>query len=279
LAINYVNQTTYIKLLPEVWATQPEYAPNNATGLQRSSRIIDFDGPGYKYHLPIVGTIAATTVSPQAAGVANTVAGTETEVTASPALTYASVYVLEDIMVMGIDPIRTYTPALATSINQQIDIDGFALAGSLTHSQTDAADFTLPTMQTLVSKILNGGGDKVKLGQLDGWYSPLKWDSMMAIGDLMNAAVGGESDGPSKTGTLGMRFGVNLDFTANVLVSSTLRNIIIARGQSLGLVRKNRPKVEMERSDLVNKIVASMVYKWMVIHAGTGGQHIVTTLT
>ena len=122
MAVNFVNQTTYIKLLPEVWATQPEYAPNNATGLQRSSRIIDFDGPGYKYHLPIVGTIGSTTVSPQAAGVANTVANTETEVTAQPALTYASVYVLEDIMVMGIDPIRTYTPALATSINQQIDI-------------------------------------------------------------------------------------------------------------------------------------------------------------
>lgn len=283
MAVNYTTQTTAAKLLPELWAAQPEYAVNNQLGFVRS--VTDsgetYFGPGYKIHIPIVGTIAASSpgVLGNSAPVANVTANTETEVTASPTVIYAAVYFQEDVSTtMAYGDIKTYTPAISQALYQQIDVDGLSLFASLTHSQTDGADFTAANCQTLISKIINGGGDKVQLGQLDGWYHPLKWDAIMSDASFYSGAVRGEDNSPAKTGTLGMAWGVNFNFTANVQTSTTLRNLIVSK-KSMILVRKNRPKIEMERSDLVTKVVGSTVYKFIVLHAGTGGQHIITTLT
>lgn len=279
MAVNNVTQTTAAKLLSELWANQPEYAVNNARGFTKS--IWDtgetYFGPGFKVHIPIVGTIAASTYS---GSVANTVANTETEITATPAVIYAAVYLQEDvILTTAYDAVRTYTPAIAEGLYQQIDIDGLSLYASFTsNDSTDAADFTAATFQGLVSKILSNGGDKVQLGQLDGWYHPLKWDAIMGIADFYTASVRGEDNSSAKTGNLGMTFGVNMNFTKNVQTSTTLRNLIVSK-KSMILVRKNRPKIEMERSDLLTKVVGSTMYKVVVLHEATGGMHRITTTT
>jgi hypothetical protein len=75
-----------------------------------------------------------------------------------------------------------------------------------------------------------------------------------------------------------MAFGVNFNFTGNVATSTTLRNLIVSK-KSMVLVRKNRPKVEMERTDLTTKVVASMMYAIVVLHQATGGMHRITTTT
>lgn len=285
MAIVYTTQTTAVKALPELWAAQPEYAVNNQLGFVKSC----FDtgdqyiGPGYKIHIPIIDVIAATSIgAAMSAGVANSVAGTPTEGNTSgytPTVVYAAIYFLEDVsLTMAYGDIKTYTPALSQSLYQQIDVDGLSQYAGLTHSQTDAGDFTAANFHALVSKIINGGGDKVQMGQLDAWYHPLKWDSVMSIADFYSGAVRGEDNSPAKTGSVGMAFGVNFNFTANVQTSTTLRNVIVGK-KALALVRKNRPKIEMERTDLITKVVASTMYKFAPLHPGTGGQHIVTTLT
>jgi hypothetical protein len=274
-----------VKALPELWAAQPEYAVNNQLGFVRSCTDTGetYIGPGYKIHIPIIDVIPVTSVgAAMAAGVGTSSPGTPTEGNTSgytPTVIYAAVYFLEDVsLTMAYGDIKTYTPALSQTLYQQIDVDGLSQFAGLTHSQTDTADFTAANCQALIAKIMNGGGDKVQLGQLDGWYHPLKWDAIMSDASFYSGAVRGEDNAPAKTGTLGMAWGVNFNFTANVQTSTTLRNVIVGK-KALILVRKNRPKIEMERSDLVTKVVASTMYKFAPLHPGTGGQHIITTLT
>jgi hypothetical protein len=205
---------------------------------------------------------------------------TETEITATPTRAYNAIQMQEDVILTAfVDPTKGYGPALSEGLYQKPDIDGLSLfAGFTSNDSTDAGDFTAATFQGLVSKILANGGDKVQLGQLDGWYHPLKWDTIMGIADFTNAAVRGEDNSSAKTGNLGMAFGVNFNFTANVQTSTTLRNLIVSK-KSMVLVRKNLPKLEMERTDLTTKVIASMMYAIVVLHQATGGMHRITTLT
>jgi hypothetical protein len=276
-----ITQTTAAKLLSELWSNQPEYAVNNTRGFTKS--IWDtgetYFGPGFKVHIPIVGAIAAEAYTGASVTYNNNV---ETEITATPTVAEAAVKLQEDVLLTtAYDAVRTYTPALAEGLYQKPDIDGLGLyAGFTSNDSTDAGDFTAATFQGLVSKILSNGGDKVQLGQLDGWYHPLKWDAIMAIGDFINASVRGESNSSAKTGNLGQAFGVNFNFTKNVATSTTLRNLIVSK-KSMVLVRKNRPKIEMERvlDTLSTTVVASMMYAIVVLHQATGGMHRITTTT
>lgn len=279
MAVANITQTTAAKLLSELWASSPEYAVNNTRGFIKS--IWDtgetYFGPGFKVHIPIVGAIAASVYS---GSVADVIANTETEITATPTVKYAAVYLQEDVsLTMAYDDVKTYNAAIAEGLYQQPDIDGLSLfAGFTSNDSTDAADFTLATFQGLISKILSNGGDKVQLGQLDGWYHPLKWDAIMSIGDINNASVRGEDNSSAKTGNVGLTFGVNMNFTKNVQTSTTLRNLIVSK-KSMVLVRKNRPKIEMERTDLLTKVVGSTMYAIVVLHQATGGMHRITTTT
>ena len=273
-----ITQTTAAKLLNELWANTPEYGVNNTRGFTKS--IWDtgstYMGTGFKVHIPIISTVAAAAY----AGTVTYTANTETEITATPTVAYSAVQIQEDVLLTAfVDPVKGYGPALSEGLYQKPDIDGLGLyAGFTSNDQTDAADFTAGTFHTLVANILANGGDKVALGQLDGWYHPLKWRPIMGIADFTNAAVRGEDNGPAKTGQLGQAFGVNFNFTKNVATSTTLRNVIVSR-KSMILVRKNVPKLEMERTDLTTKVVASMMYAIVVLHQATGGMHRITTTT
>lgn len=271
-------------LIPDLFESNVEYVVNNMRGVVKAVNDTGdkYFGPGGKVHIPIVGAITATTVTgaPATIGTLTFTANTETEIVFQPTVTYAAVQIQEDVLQSSItDSVAIYSPALAESIYQKIEVDILSLFASFTtNSQTDAADFTIANFQTLISKILANGGDKVALGQLTGVYHPLKWDTMMGIADMYSAAVRGENNGPAKTGTFDSNFGINIVFTSNVQTSTTLRNLIFAR-RAIWLVRKNRPKIEMERSDLHTKVVASTMYAAKVVHEKAGGQHIITTLT
>jgi len=278
VATGNITQTTAAKLLPELWAAQPEYVPNNVRGFVKS--IWDtgetYFGPGFKVHFPIVQGYAASAYS----GTVTFNNFTETELAITPTVAYNAIQVQEDVLatIMAPGAERVYSPALAEGLYQKPDIDGLIKGGSLTNTVTDAGAFTEASFQTIISTILTQGGDKVQLGQLDGWYHPQLWDTIMSIADFYSGAVRGENNTSAKTGNLGMAWGVNFNFTKNVFLSTTLRNTIVSR-KTMVLVRKNRPKIEMERTDLTTKIVASMMYGIDILHDLSGGQHRVTTTT
>lgn len=273
-----ITQVTGLRILNEIWANTPEYTVNNTRGFTKS--IWDtgstYIGTGYKVHIPIISTVAAQAYS----GSVSYTANTETEITATPTVAYSAVQIQEDVSLTAfVDPVKGYGPALAEGLYQKPDIDGLSLfAGFTSNDSTDGADFTAAVFHGLVSKIMSAGGDKVQLGQLDGWYHPLKWDTIMGLQNFIDASVRGEDNSSAKTGNLGQAFGVNFNFTANVQTSTTLRNLIVSK-KSMVLVRKNLPKLEMERTDLSTKVVASMMYAIVVLHQATGGMHRITTLT
>jgi hypothetical protein len=277
LAAGNITQTSAAKLLPEIWAAQPEYVPNNVRGFTKS--IWDtgetYFGPGYKVHIPIVQAYAASAYS----GTVSFNNFTETEVVLTPTVAYNAIQVQEDVILTAMNPgaERIYSPALAEGLYQKPDIDGLTLVNALSNSVSEAT-FTLATMQSLIATIMAAGGDKVQLGQLDGWYHPNCWDTIMGSSDAYSGAVRGEGNSSAKTGNLGMVFGVNMNFSANVFLSTSLRNAIVSK-KTFVLVRKNRPKIEMERTDLTTKIVASMMYAIAALHGASGGQHRLTTTT
>lgn len=274
-----ITQISFANGLSQLWAAQPEYAVNNMRGVSKS--VWDtgetYVGPGFKVHFPIIGSIAAAAYTGAALSFTN---NTESEIAITPSVIYAAVQIQEDVNLTGAyDLVRTYTPELAEGLYQKLDIDLLSQHTFITtNDSTDAGEFTAATFQGLVSKMLNTGGDKVQLGQIDGWYSPLKWDAILQIADFTNASVRGESNSSAKTGNLGMAFGVNFNFSANVITSTTIRNVLLSR-KTLVIVRKNRPKVEMERTDLTTKVVASMMYGVSVLHQISGGVHRITTTT
>ena len=278
MATGNITQTTAAKLLPELWAAQPEYLPNNVRGFTKS--IWDtgetYFGQGKVIHIPIVQQYPASAYS----GTVTFNNFTETEITATPTVAYNAIQIQEDVLqtIMNPGAERVYSPALAEGLYQKPDIDGLILVNTLTNTVTDAGAWTLASFQTIISTILTQGGDKVQLGQLDGWYHPQLWDTIMSTADMYSAAVRGENNSSAKTGNVGTAFGVNMNFTKNVYLSTTLRNGIVSR-KTMILVRKNRPKIEMERTDLTTKIVASMMYAIVVLHDLSGGQHRVTTTT
>jgi hypothetical protein len=287
LATPYITQTTAVKALPEIWADSPVFAPSNTLGASNS--ITDtgdqYFGPGYKIHFPIIGTIAATSLgAAMAGGVSVTVANTETESLVVPTVNYAAVWILEDVLLtMAWDAINTYSRPLKMALDQQVDIDILGLfAGFTTNTITDGADFTEAAFRSLVSSIIANGGDAVGTargpGTLDAWYHPLKWDTIMGIGNIISASVRGENNSAAKTGTVGTTFGVNFNFSKNVATSTTLRNLILSK-QSIVLGRKNRPHIDVERTDLVTKVTASDMHGVKILLETTGGVHIITTTT
>jgi hypothetical protein len=278
VATGNITQTSAAKLLPELWAAQPEYVPNNVRGFTKS--IWDtgetYFGPGYKVHVPIVQAYAASAYS----GTLTFNNFAETELALTPTVAYNAIQIQEDVLqtIMSPGAERVYSPALAEGLYQKPDVDGLIKGASLTNSVVDSGAWTIAGFQSLISTILTQGGDKVQLGQLDGWYHPQLWDTIMATADMYSAAVRGESNSSAKTGNVGTTFGVNMNFTKNVYLSTTLRNVIVSR-KTMILVRKNRPKIEMERTDLTTKIVASMMYAIDILHDLSGGQQRVTTTT
>jgi hypothetical protein len=279
VAAGPITQTTAVKLLPEIIASEVEYAVNNNRGLIPA--IWDtqetYFGPGYKIHIPVVGLYAAAAFT---TGALTFTAMTETEIVLTPTVSYSAIQIEEPVLLTAVaDPVKIYAPALAEAIYQKIEVDGLLQYGDFsTNTVTDAADFTEAAFQTLIAKMMSNGGDKVQPGQLTGVYHPLKWDAIFQLGNFTSAAVRGENNGPAKTGNIGMAYGVNFMFTKNVATSTTLRNLILAK-KAMILCRKNRPKIEMERTDLSTKVVASMMYAIDGAHELAGGQHIITTLT
>lgn len=274
-----ITQTTAAKLLNEDWGPEAEYAINNVRG---ASKVIWDTGETYMHqggkvvHIPIIATVAGAAYS----GSVSFTNNTETEITITPAVAYGAVQIQEDVLRTTFQPApQLYAPAIAEGIFQKVDVDILSLFASFTsNDRTDAADFTEATFQTLVSDILSNGGDKVMLGELYGFYHPAKWDTMMQIGNFIAASVRGDGASPAKTGVLGQAFGVNFMFTKNVQTSTTLRNLILSK-KSVILVRKNRPKIEMERTDLTTKVVGSLMYGVAALHQATGGMHRITTTT
>lgn len=263
-------------LIPTLWENRIQYAANKRRGLTRM--ITDtgskWFGPGGTIKWPVMQ------VWPAAVALANPLVVQDTaqnigssDITPTVITTYAQLQ--EPAALTGItDLIGAYSPIMAESLYQKVDVDIATLFQSLVLNVGGAVEWGEGDFLSAISTLLTNGGDKVEIGNIFGVYHPAKWDAILGTGNIVNASVRGESNSAAKTGMVELAYGVKIFFTANVTTSTTLRNAIFVK-DCFWMARKNRPKIELERdlhNGMVTKIVGSTMYGTTILHKSTTPQ-------
>jgi hypothetical protein len=245
-----INPTTGAGFIPNMWDNRVQYAANKRRGL---TKMVDdtgskWFGPGGTIKRPIMQVWpAALTYS----GVPLTIQDTAQNIgTAdiSPSVYYAHGVLDERAALTGIvDMVQTYAPAIVESIYQKVDNLIATAFQSAVATVGGAVEWSEGDFLSAISTLLTNGGDKVEMGQIFGVYHTNKWDAILATGNVVSAAIRGESNSAAKTGMVEMAYGVKLFFTSQVTTSTTLRNAIFVR-DALWIARKNNPKFETQRN-------------------------------
>ena len=230
---------------------------------------------------PNVATIGATAYGAGTTTITFT-ANTEGTTTVTPTVVYTAVEIYEDTLNTTIlDAVKAYAPVLAEGLYQKIeeDILGKHATTTTTVGTSSAGyNFLEADFLTGLAQLHAAGKDKVVPGKIYGIYHPLQYDNMMAISNIVSASVRGETNGPAKTGVIGLSNGCNIFFTTNVVTqTANMANLIIAP-KRLILGRKNSPKIEMERTNLATRVVASTMYGVAVQWSNCGIRHITQTV-
>lgn len=209
-------------------------------------------------------------------------ANTEGITTVNPTVIYTAVELYEDVLNTTItDAVKVYAPVLAEGLFQNIEETILGKhATTITTVGTSSAgyNFLEADFLTGLAQLHANGKDKVVPGKIYGIYHPLQYDNMLAVSNIVSASVRGETNGPAKTGVIGLSNGVNIFFTSNVQLGTTgFCNLLIVP-KWLILARKNRPKIEMERTNLATRVVASTQYGVAVQWSNCGVRHLTQSL-
>jgi len=200
----------------------------------------------------------------------------------NPTVVYAAVEIYEDALNTAIaDLAKVYAPVLAEGLYQNIEETILGKhATTITTVGTSSAGYNFLEADFLsgLAQLHASGKDKVVPGKIYGVYHPLQYDNMMGVSNIVSAAVRGETNGPAKTGVIGLSNGVNIFFTSNVQLGTTgFCNLLIVPKWAI-LARKNRPKIEMERTNLATRVVASTQYGVAVQWSNCGVRHLTQSL-
>lgn len=246
-------------LIPTLWENKIQYAANKRRGLTRmindtGSRWMAPSGGTIKW--PVVQTWPAALTYSGAVLTDQTFANNIGSSDITPTFIYTHAILREDVMNQTIsDLTQIVTPPMAESLYQKIDIDIATTIGNAVLTVGGAVEWSEGDFLTAISKLLDSGGDKVEIGNIYGVYHNLKWDAIMATGNIISAAIRGESNSAAKTGMVEMAYGVKLFFTSNVQ-NSPLSNAVFVR-DSMWMARWNRPKVEIQRNVTGNASVVA----------------------
>ena len=241
-----VTTTTAAAIIPEIWEAEVEFAAHNNRGF--SGRIMEFQfaGPGDVLHIPKIGAISAAAFS----GVVSYTANTETSVDITPDVSYAAVQIDRKADVRSVTSLgNVYQVELGQSLAQYEDEQIAGLYAGLSRSVGGASDFSEANYLLAIRNLIQHGKNKVVMGMTPIWgvFHPAQWDQ-----------VRGEVDGPAKTGSIDLAYGVNISFSSSVQVSTTARNMIYT-SRAFAIARKQTPTIDVEfdADTLSTKIVAS----------------------
>lgn len=209
-------------------------------------------------------------------------ANTEGITTVNPTVIYTAVELYEDVLNTAIvDAAKVYAPVLAEGLYQNIEetiLSKHQTTVTTVGTSSAGYNFLEADFLTGLAQLHANGKDKVVPGKIYGIYHPLQYDNMMAVSNITSAAVRGETNGPAKTGVIGLSNGCNIFFTTNVqLLTVNMCNLLIAP-KWLILARKNRPKIEMERTALATRVIASTQFGVAVQWSNAAVRHITQSL-
>jgi len=280
-----VNLTIAGDVVPQIWATEIEYASNPVRGVGRfvwdqGSR---YFGPGKTINLAIVPALPAANVKTSYPTVTYVDPSATTVVQATPIIVYTGMIIQEDVLLTSIkDTVQIYSPTMAESLYQKVDLDIYGLSASTGGTTADAGVWTFANFAACVMGLQATGGDKVQLSDMTAAYHIHTWDDWFNTPNVISAQVRGENNSPAKTGTFDTVLGVRAIFSASVgctgagATATASQNLLFAR-KWVTIVRKNRPKVEVQREDLHTKVLASHMYVVKAMHTTLGRLHTVAT--
>ena len=252
-----VTTTTAAAILPEIWEAEVEFAAHNHRGF--SGRIMEFQftGPGDVLHIPKIGAISAAAFS----GTVSYTANTETSVDITPDVSYAAVQIDRKADVRSVTSLgNVYQVELGQSLAQYEDEQIAGLYAGLSHSVGGSSDFSEANYLLAIRNLIQYGQNKVMMGMTPIWgvFHPVQWDHVLIVSNINSALVRGEMNGPTKTGSIDLAYGVNISFSSSVQVSTTARNMIYT-SRAFAIARKQTPTIDVEfdADTLSTKIVAS----------------------
>lgn len=276
-----ITQTIAGHLIPELWETEVEYDVNNVRGVIQfvTDTGSKYFGPGKTINWPRIPALPSANVKTNYPTVTYADPSTTVNVTATPAVVYTGLILQEDVILTTMsDAVQLYAPLLAEGLYQKVDTDILALHGSFTPTTvTDAAGWTDDNFALAIERLMESGGDKVQIGGIAGVYDITQWGNIMLEPNAVSASYRGEANGAAKTGQIDTVYGVKLFFTANVSGVDPASNNMLFAKKAIWIARKNRPKVEMERTDLTTKVMASHMYSVQILNAKLGIKHVTTT--
>lgn len=258
------------------------YLPNDVRGIVNFVQDTGetFFGPGGTISFPNIAAIAATAFG--AGGTITYSANTEGTTTVTPTVIYTAAVAYEDVLNTTIVQVPDkMAPVLAEGLFQNIEETITALhASTITTVGSSAAGYNF-----LEADYFNGleqlhanAKDKAVPGKIYAMYHPLQYGNMMQIPSFASAAYRGETNGPAKTGVFGLVGGANVFFTTNVNTqTSAINNLLIVPSWCI-LARKNRPKVELERSQLALRMIASTQFGAKIQLSTLGVRHLVQSV-
>ncbi len=253
-----VTTTTAAALIPEMWSADVELAAQEHRGFAGRIKEFPFSGPGDVLHIPKIGAIAAAAFS----GSVSYTANTESTVDITPDVSYAAVQIDRKADVRSILSLAgMYQEELGKGLAQYEDVQIASLYAGLSQSVGTSSDFSEQNFLLAIRTLLQSGKNRVMIGVTPIWgvFHPAQWDHVLVVSNLNNAMIRGDAGaGPAKTGTIGLAYGVNIDFSGNVQVSTTARNMFYT-SEAFAIARKYTPTVDMDFDvdSLSNKIVAS----------------------
>lgn len=269
-----ITTTTAAALISEMWSADVELAAQEHRGFAGRIKEFSFSGPGDVIHIPKIGAISAAAFS----GTVSYTANTESTVDITPDVSYAAVQIDRKADVRSILALAPmYTSELGKGLAQYEDVAIASLYAGLSQSVGTTSDFSEANFLLGIRTLLQSGKDRVIMGSTPIWgvFHPVQWDHVLVVGNINSASVRGEQNGPAKAGTLSLAYGVNVDFSGNVQVSTTARNMFYTM-DAFAIARKYTPIVDTDFAidSLSNKIVASQDFGTAELNDNLGVQYL-----
>lgn len=277
-----ITQTIAGDLIPQLWETEVEYDVNNVRGVVQfvTDTGSKYFGPGKTINWPRIPALPSANVKTNYPTVTYADPSTTVNVTATPAVVYTGLILQEDVILTTMsDAVQLYSPLLAEGLYQKVDADILGQHAGFTgvSTVTDGAGWTEANFALAMERLLEAAGDKAQIGGLVGVYDITQWGNMVTTSNTVSAAYRGEANGAAKTGEVNLVFGTKIFYTANVTGTDPASNNMIFAKKGIWIARKNRPKVEMERTDLTTKVMASHMYAVNILNPKLGVKHVTTT--
>lgn len=276
-----ITQTIAGALAPELWETEVEYDVNNVRGVVQFTTDTGskYFGQGKIIHWPRIPALPSANVKTNYPTVTYADPSTTVDVTSTPAVVYTGLILQEDVLLTTMsDAVQLYSPLLAEGLYQKVDADILALHASFTPTTvTDPAGWTEANFALAQERLLESAGDKGQIGAIAAIYDITQYGNIMQTGNAVSASYRGETNGAAKTGMIDTIYGDKFFFTANVTGTDPASNNMIFAKKAIWIARKNRPKVEMERTDLTTKVLASHMYAVQILNPKLGIKHVTTT--